>query len=304
MTPAASVVTAVGGLNDPPSQTVGFLLSGHGRPLPSQGGQRPIADRLGGVSEAEPDLNSSDPPCRWRQAGRQRRAETSTGTTFGEWNRAMPFDGLHDEQKGYLLEQLDAVADLLSSEDRWCKHHLRHPSGARCLLGALTDAHARLILYQPIKRAAHDVTGIPYSRVESFNDAPGTDFETIRAVLDRVRKDIVAGAVPHGRLDRVRYFLARRLDSRRRRAQAARPREVPSEQAPTAMRTGIRPDWSREIAPRSPLWSVLAELGKSAEQPVDGRAQSSSADRLRGPHCAEVIATCTKVTAEAEPDLG
>jgi hypothetical protein len=216
----------------------------------------------------------------------------------------MPFDGLHDGRQGYLLEKLDAVADLLSSEDGWCKHHLRHPTGARCLLGALIDARARLILYRPIKRAAHDVTGIRYSRIESFNDAPDTDFETVRAVLDRVRTDIVAGAIPHGCLDRIGCFLARRLDAYCRRAQPAGPSKVPSEQAPTAMQAGVRPVWPGEIAPRSPLWSVLAERRKSAEQSVDGRAQSSSADRLRGPQRAETKATGTKATAEAEPDLG
>jgi len=216
----------------------------------------------------------------------------------------MPFDGLHDGQQGYLLEKLDAVADLLPSEDRWCKHHLRHPTGARCLLGALIDAHARSILYRSIKHAAHEITGVRYSRIESFNDAPDTDFETVRAVLDRARMNIVAGTVPHGHLDRVRCFLARRLEAHRRRARPARPGEVPSVQAATATPAGVRPDWPGEIAPRSPLWSVLAERGKSGEQPVDGRAQSSSADRLRGPQCAEVIAACTKVTAEAEPDLG
>jgi len=217
----------------------------------------------------------------------------------------MPFDGLHDGRRGYLLEKLDAVADLLPSEDRWCKHHLRHPTGTRCLLGAIIDAHARLVLYRSIKHAAHEVSGVRYSRIESFNDAPDTDFETIRAVLDRVRMDIVAGAIPHGCMDRMRCFLARRLDTYRRRAQPAGPGEMSSTQAHRAAGSAIQARIRLVGAPHRPvLWSVLAERGKSPEQLLDGRAQSNGADRLCRVQCAEVITTSTKATAEAEPDVG
>jgi hypothetical protein len=119
----------------------------------------------------------------------------------------MPFDGTVDPRQSYLLVKLGEVSEYLSSEDKWCKRQLHGPGGQRCLLGALRDADASWLLYQPVIAAARDVTGIAYHRIDSFNDAATTDFITVRAVLDRARADIVLGTAPRGLRHQIAYYL-------------------------------------------------------------------------------------------------
>jgi hypothetical protein len=127
----------------------------------------------------------------------------------------MPFDGVYDPRKQYLLEKLEAVSVLLASEDVWCQQRLRDRNGRRCLLGALIDARARTILYRPVLKAAIAETGRDYTRIESFNDDPATTFATIRAVLDSVQGQILTGQVPDGPLQRIACSLHERISQRR-----------------------------------------------------------------------------------------
>jgi hypothetical protein len=117
----------------------------------------------------------------------------------------MPFDGTLTPRQVHLLDKLDEVSEYLASEDMWCKRRLHDPNGQRCLLGALKEAHADWLLYQPVISAAREVTGITDHRIETFNDAARTDFSTVRAVLDRARFGIMAGTTPRGLLHRVAY---------------------------------------------------------------------------------------------------
>jgi hypothetical protein len=124
----------------------------------------------------------------------------------------MPFDGLANERQQYLLDRLDAVSDLLSSEQKWCKRRMRTADGGRCLLGALIDAKARWLLYRPVVVAAREVTGRHYSHVESFNDDSVTSFAEVQAVLERVRVTLIAGTARRSLSQRVIYVLQRRVE--------------------------------------------------------------------------------------------
>jgi hypothetical protein len=124
----------------------------------------------------------------------------------------MPFDGLSNERQQYLLDKLDAVSDLLSSEQKWCKRILRTPDGGRCLLGALIDANARWLLYRPIVVAAREVTGKSYHRVESFNDDFITSFAEVQAVFARVRVTLIAGTARRSLFQDIIYALQRRAE--------------------------------------------------------------------------------------------
>lgn len=124
----------------------------------------------------------------------------------------MPFDALPDRRQTYLLQKLATVSDMLSAEQKWCKDRLHGPNGSRCLVAALYDARARLVLYQPILRAVREVTGIRYYRLNHFNDAGGTRFGTVQAVLDQARLDIAMGNLPHGFGYALQYKAARILE--------------------------------------------------------------------------------------------
>ena len=80
----------------------------------------------------------------------------------------MPFDG-QTYRRSESLAKMDAVIDLLATEDRWCKGALKNLMGQRCLMGAMQEAHA-LVLKPYVLSAIRDVTGKNYHTVESFND--------------------------------------------------------------------------------------------------------------------------------------
>lgn len=124
----------------------------------------------------------------------------------------MPFDALPDHRQTYLLQKLATVSDMLSVERKWCKDRLHGPDGSRCLVAALYDARARLVLYRPMLRAVREVTGIRYYRLNHFNDAAGTNFDTVQAVLDKARLDIALGVLPQGFGYALRYKVARILE--------------------------------------------------------------------------------------------
>jgi hypothetical protein len=90
---------------------------------------------------------------------------------------------------------MDAVIDLLATEDRWCKGALKNLMGQRCLMGAMQEAHA-LILKPYVLSAIRDVTGKNYHTVESFNDRRTTTHALVLDVLHHARRDLESGRPP------------------------------------------------------------------------------------------------------------
>ncbi len=106
----------------------------------------------------------------------------------------MPFDGL-SYRRNEALAKMDAVIDLLATEDRWCKGALKNLMGQRCLMGAMQEAHA-LILKPYVLSAIRDVTGKNYHTVESFNDRRTTTHALVLEVLMHARHDLEVGRSP------------------------------------------------------------------------------------------------------------
>jgi hypothetical protein len=98
----------------------------------------------------------------------------------------------------YALMKLAAVERLLATEDHWCKGALRDGQGRFCLLGALDMAGARHLLAPVVLRAARELNGKHYWRIESFNDDRRTAHADIVRVLHRARATIAAGTVRLG----------------------------------------------------------------------------------------------------------
>ena len=106
----------------------------------------------------------------------------------------MPLDGTEFEAFGNgPLAKLGAVEGLLIDEKQWCKGKLRDKDGRYCLAGAVQAVEARQLLNPIILRAAREVSGKRYWRIESFNDHPGTTHADILRVLRRARENIIAG---------------------------------------------------------------------------------------------------------------
>jgi hypothetical protein len=113
----------------------------------------------------------------------------------------MPLDGIEFEFLGdHPLAKLGAVERLLASERQWCKGRLRDRDGRHCLVGAMQAVDARQLLEPIILRAAREVGGRRYWRIESFNDNPRTTHADVLRVLRRARENIIAGMIegkPH-----------------------------------------------------------------------------------------------------------
>ncbi|HTT81525.1 MAG TPA: hypothetical protein VMF86_17800 [Stellaceae bacterium] len=121
----------------------------------------------------------------------------------------MPFDGV-----GFIsddpLHKIDAVIDLLSTPDKWCKGALRSHDGRYCIRGAVRVVDAADVLEPMILRAIGEVAGKRFRRIESFNDHPNTSHDQVIAVLNRARDHIGAG-VPTGAIERLAATPASRL---------------------------------------------------------------------------------------------
>jgi hypothetical protein len=127
--------------------------------------------------------------------------------------KKMPFDATDlDLFENHPLAKLGAVERLLATEQQWCKGKLRDSSGRHCLVGAMQAVEARQMLEPIILRAAREVGGKCYWRIEFFNDDPRTTHADVLRVLRRARENIIAGMIEG---DRHRSW-------RQRLAQAAR----------------------------------------------------------------------------------
>jgi hypothetical protein len=108
----------------------------------------------------------------------------------------MPLDGT---EFGVLennpLAKLGEVERLLINERQWCKGRLRDQDGRYCLAGAMQAVEARHILEPIILRAAREVGGKRYWRIESFNDNRHTTHADVLRVLRRARENIIAGMI-------------------------------------------------------------------------------------------------------------
>ena len=105
----------------------------------------------------------------------------------------MPFDGV-----GYIssepLRKIDAVIDLLSTPNKWCKGALRSHDGRYCIRGAVMSIGATDMLEPAILQAIGEVAGRRFRRIESFNDYPNTTHEQVVTVLQRARDNMTGAA--------------------------------------------------------------------------------------------------------------
>lgn len=138
----------------------------------------------------------------------------------------MPLDGTEfGSSESNLLSKLGAVERLLISEQQWCKGRLRDKDGRLCLAGAMQAVEAPQLLNSIILRAAKDVSGKRYWRIESFNDKPDTTHEDVLRVLRRARENIIAGIVegdPGSRFERWAHALRNFCSGRQSAISAAR----------------------------------------------------------------------------------
>lgn len=90
------------------------------------------------------------------------------------------------------LAKLGAVESLLASAHQWCKGKMRDSDGRHCLVGAIQAVEARQILEPIILRAARQIGGKRYWRIEYFNDDPLTTHADVLRVLRLARDKIIA----------------------------------------------------------------------------------------------------------------
>jgi hypothetical protein len=108
----------------------------------------------------------------------------------------MPLDGTDFAFLGdHPLAKLGAVERLLASERQWCKGRMRDRDGRHCLVGAMQAVDARHLLEPIVLRAAREVSGRHYWRVESFNDNPRTTHSDVLRVLRCAREHIITGMI-------------------------------------------------------------------------------------------------------------
>ena len=108
----------------------------------------------------------------------------------------MPLDGTEvGVFENNSLAKLAEVECLLINEQQWCKGRLRDQDGRYCLVGAMQAVEARQLLEPIILRAAREVGGKRYWRIESFNDNRHTTHADVLRVLRRARENIMAGMI-------------------------------------------------------------------------------------------------------------
>jgi hypothetical protein len=105
----------------------------------------------------------------------------------------MPFDSFGQELRLEALAKIGRVIDLLSRRDRWCKGALKTADGRMCILGAVREADAELLLYAPILRAIREVTGYGYRQIEHFNDGWVANHSLVMTVLEQAQENLSVG---------------------------------------------------------------------------------------------------------------
>jgi hypothetical protein len=116
----------------------------------------------------------------------------------------MPYDATElDIFENHPLAKLGAVERLLATEQQWCKGKLRDSSGRHCLVGAMQAVEARQMLEPIVLRAAREVGGKCYWRIEFFNDDPRTTHADVLRALRLAREQIITGMI-EGERDRPR----------------------------------------------------------------------------------------------------
>jgi hypothetical protein len=108
----------------------------------------------------------------------------------------MPFDPVDHEFRVEAIEKIGRVIGLLSARERWCKRRLKTEDGRMCILGAVREADAELLLYAPILKAIREVTGHAYRRIEHFNDSWVSTHPIVLDVLEHARAQLAIGLVP------------------------------------------------------------------------------------------------------------
>ena len=104
----------------------------------------------------------------------------------------MPLDGTEFALlEDHPLAKLSAVERLLATRQQWCQGKMRDEEGRHCLVGAMEAANAQLTLEPIILRAAREVGGKRYWRIEFFNDDPRTTHADVLRVLRRARDNII-----------------------------------------------------------------------------------------------------------------
>jgi hypothetical protein len=108
----------------------------------------------------------------------------------------MPLDGTEvGVFEDNSLAKLAEVERLLINEQQWCKGRLRDQDGRYCLVGAMQAVEARQLLEPIILRAAREVGGKRYWRIESFNDNRRTTHADVLRVLRRARQNIITDMI-------------------------------------------------------------------------------------------------------------
>ena len=107
----------------------------------------------------------------------------------------MPFDPAGQELRIEALDKLGRVIGLLGAKERWCKRAFKTDDGRMCILGAVREVDAELLLYAPILRAIRETTGHAYRRIEHFNDSWIATHPIVLDVLEQARQQLEAGLV-------------------------------------------------------------------------------------------------------------
>ena len=124
----------------------------------------------------------------------------------------MPLDGTEFAfLEDHPLAKLSAVERLLATRQQWCQGKMRDEDGRHCLVGAMEAASARLILEPIILRAAREVGGKRYWRIEFFNDDPRMTHADVLRVLRRAREHIIEGMTDGDRRRSLRQMLVEAL---------------------------------------------------------------------------------------------
>ena len=124
----------------------------------------------------------------------------------------MPLDGTDLGLFGnHPLAKLSAVESLLATEQLWCKGRVRDSHGRYCLIGAMQAVEARHILGPIILRAARQIAGKYYWRIEHFNDDPRTSHADVLRALRLAGENIIAEMIEGEQRRRWRKRLAQAL---------------------------------------------------------------------------------------------